>query len=76
MKKIRYWVAVIMACLLTLTGVEAVQAQSSSWMQTAKEVRINTITKGVAKNNKKPTLMDPWDSYEEHSCNSEITSIE
>lgn len=65
MKKIRRWVAVIMVCLLTLTGAEAVHAQTYSWMQTAKKVRINTVVKGVAQNNQTPTLMDPWDSYEE-----------
>lgn len=65
MKKIKRWVAVIMVCLLTLTGAEAVHAQTYSWMQTAKKVRVNTVVKGVAKNNQTPTLMDPWDSYEE-----------
>ena len=65
MKKIKRWVAVIMVCLLTLTGAEAVHAQTYSWMQTAKKVRNNTVVKGVAKNNQTPTLMDPWDSYEE-----------
>ena len=54
MKKIRRWVAVIMVCLLTLTGAEAVHAQTYSWMQTAKKVRINTVVKGVAQNNQKP----------------------
>ena len=51
--------------LLMVSGMP-VQADSYSWMESAKKVKINSTIKGVARNNQPPTLMDPWDSYEEY----------
>lgn len=63
-RKCRFMVLVAMVISLLMVSGIPVQADNS-WMESAKTVKINSTTRGVAQNNQKPTLMDPWDSYEE-----------
>lgn len=58
-------VVVAMVISLLMVSGTPVQADSYSWMESAKKIKINSTVRGVAQNNQKPTLMDPWDSYEE-----------
>ncbi len=64
-RKCRFMVLVAMVISLLMVSGTPVQADSYSWMESAKKIKINSAVKGVAQNNQKPTLMDPWYSYEE-----------
>lgn len=65
-RKCSFIVLVVMVVSLLMVSGMPVQADSYSWMESAKKVKINSTIKGVARNNQPPTLMDPWDSYEEY----------
>ena len=68
MKRKMYKAIALLVVVFSLFFASAisVQAENNSWMATAKEVKINTIVKGVAQNNRNATLMDPWRSYQEY----------
>ena len=65
-RKCSFIVLVVMVVSLLMVSGTPVHADSYSWMESAKKVKINSTIKGVARNNQPPTLMDPWDSYEEY----------
>lgn len=65
-RKCSFMVLVVMVVSLLMVSGTPVHADSYSWMESAKKVKINSTIKGVARNNQPPTLMDPWDSYEEY----------
>lgn len=58
----------IVAVLVTgiLTPTQATQAAVYSWMRTAKTMYLNRTINGTARNNVKPTLMDPYDCYDDY----------
>ena len=58
----------IVAVLVTgiLTPAQTTQAAVYSWMRTAKTMYLNRTINGTARNNVKPTLMDPYDCYDDY----------
>lgn len=44
----------------------SVQAGENKWMETAQALKLNTITRGTARNNVDPTSMDPWRSFNKY----------
>ena len=58
----------IVAVLVTgiLTPTQTTQAAVYSWMRTAKTMYLNRTINGTARNNVKPTLMDPYDCYDDY----------
>lgn len=65
-RKSSFIVLVVMVVSLLMVSGTPVHADDYGWMESAKKVKINSTIKGVARNNQPPTLMDPWDSYEEY----------
>lgn len=65
-RKSSFIVLVVMVVSLLMVSGTPVHADDYGWMESAKKVKINSTIKGVAWNNQPPTLMDPWDSYEEY----------
>lgn len=59
-RKCSFIVLVVMVVSLLMVSGTPVHADSYSWMESAKKVKINSTIKGVARNNQPPTLMDPW----------------
>ena len=64
-RKCKFMVLVAMVISLLMGFGTPVQADSYSWMESAKKIKINSTVRGVAQNNQKPTSMDPWYRYEE-----------
>lgn len=58
----------IAAVLFTgiLTPAQTTQAAVYNWMRTAKTMYINRTVNGTARNNVKPTLMDPYYCYDDY----------
>jgi hypothetical protein len=68
MKKVRKVCSKLLTLILAYIIICSVpvRAGENDWMTSAKEVRFNTITRGTARNNMNPTLMDPWRSFGEN----------
>ena len=68
MKKVRKVCSKLLVLILAYIIICSVpvQAGENDWITSAKEVRFNTITRGTARNNMNPTLMDPWRSFGEN----------
>ncbi len=59
----------MMAALLlagTVKTAQPVQAAAYSWMQSARNISLNSTVSGYARNNQTPTYMDPYYSYDEY----------
>ena len=63
-------ICAVIAAAVLFTGIftpaQTTQAAVYSWMRTAKTMYLNRTINGTAKNNQKPTLMDPYYSYDDY----------
>lgn len=63
-KKVRCKFAGILVLMLILIMCSVpVQAGENDWMTSAKALKLNTVSRGIARNNVNPSLMDPWRSF-------------